>query len=159
MRTTNFPSRVNVGVHRVVEWERELVSDLILVCIRRFLCYTEFGMYSYSTYPVSVKHKSRAHPTPAECAREIVAGAERQDGHRRRRRHAERVDHREDPADGTVAAAAQHAQVRHLPVQLQPARSVGSRSRHEFTRVSACNMQLTHMQLATCTRTDIQCYC
>lgn len=59
-----------------------------------------------------------AHPAPAERARQIVAGAERQhaDGGPR----ADAVQHAQHPAHGAVPAARQHAQVRHLTEKLQP---------------------------------------
>jgi len=70
---------------------------------------------------------SSAYPAPVERARQIVAGAERQNGDRRRRVDAEAVDRRQYPADRAVAAARQQPQVRHLTKHLQPTQVIITR--------------------------------
>jgi len=61
------------------------------------------------------------YPAPVESPREVVAGAERQDGNRRRGMNVETVNGRQDPADSAVTSARQQTQVRHLAKHLQPA--------------------------------------
>ena len=73
----------------------------------------------------------RPYPAPVECARKIVAGAERQNGDWRRRSDVKTVDGGQNPADSTVTAACQYPQIRHLTKHVQSIRtySINNRSR------------------------------
>jgi hypothetical protein len=75
----------------------------------------------------------RVTAAPTEGPGEVVAGAEGQGADRRPRRSSDLVQDREDPADGTVAAAGQDAQIWNLLEELEPAREAGRVSSSEVS--------------------------